>query len=481
MRSEEFWAYFATVQPHLGKRAEGFTKIFQHLDAFDHPVHIVETGCIRKADDWAGDGGSTQLFDKYAQFYPGSTVHSIDRDEKAAALCRALVSNSTHIRTGESISVLKAFADIPPEGVETIDLLYLDTAEVDYENFFPGALHALKELIAIYPLIRAETLIVVNDAPPHFSGVFDAQGVLQLASKPRIGGNGKLIGEYAHDVGAVCPFIGFQSGWTRMKSSARSLPGTSKYLRAIITESPAGIFAVGLGDDHIGKALRERGESGTELEVQRAAEFVTKEDDVLVVGTHIGTLAIPLAKYCGHLTCIEANPETFKLLKANIALNNADNITALNFAASDKTETLKFYLSTVNSGGSKRKPITDHHMYSYDAPETVDVPAHSLDEKLGDKKFALIIMDIEGSEYFAFKGMQKILGHAKALFVEFLPHLINNVAGVTPEEFVAPLLPHFNHMRVYSLGIEVPKSEFASTLRRMFDKEQGDVGILFTK
>lgn len=299
--------------------------------------------------------------------------------------------------------------------------------------------------------------------------------------KPRIGGNGKLIGEYAHDVGAVCPIINYQSAWTRMKSNARQLPGTSQYLRAVITELPSGIFAVGLGDEHIGKSLREKGTAGTEAEVERAAKFVSKDEDVLVVGTHIGTLAIPLAKHCRHLTAIEANPSTFKLLKANIALNDATNISAFNFAASDKSETIKFLMNTANSGGSKRKPIADHHLYSYDAPAVVEVEAYSLDEKLENKNYALIIMDIEGSEYFALKGMQNILSNARALFVEFIPHMINNVANVTPEQWVAPLTPHFNHLYVFSLDQHVNKDQFAPTLRLMFDNEQGDVGILFTK
>ena len=87
MRSEEFWRYFdAQARPKLSIRADTFGKIFEYLDRFDRPVGIVETGCVRKADNWAGDGGSTILFDKYAEFHEGTVVYTVDIDAQATSL-----------------------------------------------------------------------------------------------------------------------------------------------------------------------------------------------------------------------------------------------------------------------------------------------------------------------------------------------------------------------------------------------------------
>ena len=88
---------------------------------------------------------------------------------------------------------------------------------------------------------------------------------------------------------------------------------------------------------------------------------------VLIVGTHIGSLAIPLSKHCKEITAIEANPNTFELLKINLQLNNTKNITPHNIFANDSHEKVEFLLNTVNSGGSKRKPKKNNFLYDYDA------------------------------------------------------------------------------------------------------------------
>jgi tRNA G37 N-methylase Trm5 len=46
-----------------------------------------------------------------------------------------------------------------------------------------------------------------------------------------------------------------------------------------------------------------------------------KHSDVLIVGAHIGTLAIPISRLAKHVDAIEANPETFKFLSLNVAMN----------------------------------------------------------------------------------------------------------------------------------------------------------------
>jgi hypothetical protein len=127
-------------------RAEGFRKVFDHLDRFDRPVGIVETGCVRQQDNWAGDGQSTILFDRYAEFHPRSAVFSVDRDPEAAALCRSLVGGHVRIHAGDRLAYLKSLADHPPAGLEFLDLLYLDSFDVDFDDPLASAIHHLKEL-----------------------------------------------------------------------------------------------------------------------------------------------------------------------------------------------------------------------------------------------------------------------------------------------------------------------------------------------
>ncbi len=51
----------------------------------------------------------------------------------------------------------------------------------------------------------------------------------------------------------------------------------------------------------------------------------------------------------------------------------------------------------------------------FDEPETISVEAYNLDTCLDGEKLAVVVMDIEGSEYFALKGMQAILQDARTL------------------------------------------------------------------
>jgi hypothetical protein len=216
MRSEEFWRYFNTeARPRLGVRVDGFAKIFDFLDRFDHPLWIVETGCVRKADNWEGDGCSTVLFDRYARFRPDTIVDTVDISEDAVAVCRGLVDGRVNVHSGDSVRFLKSLSDAPPGG-RTIDLLYLDSFDLDWNNILPSALHHMKELLAVHPLLRSDTLVVVDDSPLQVAAYPTASG-LQPVGNATIGGKGKFVAEYAGQIGAGLYFSGYQCGWVRLR------------------------------------------------------------------------------------------------------------------------------------------------------------------------------------------------------------------------------------------------------------------------
>jgi FkbM family methyltransferase len=253
------------------------------------------------------------------------------------------------------------------------------------------------------------------------------------------------------------------------------------YVHALVVKTESGLFAIDPEDRRVGKELRMNGKYGLD-EVARLQPYLNLDSRVLVVGAHIGTLAIPIAKLCKEVIAIEANPRTFEFLEMNIAMNKADNCRAVNIAVSDRDETIDFLLSRANSGGSKRVPKIKRFMYYYDHPEKISIRAVSLDRYLERKGFDLIVMDIEGSEYFALKGMQDILSKSKVLAVEFLPHHLKNVSGVSVEEFLSVITPHFSRVIIPSKKLTLNNvSEFAGTLSEMYALEQGEEGLVFTK
>ena len=249
-------------------------------------------------------------------------------------------------------------------------------------------------------------------------------------------------------------------------------------IKAIITNSENGLFAVDPEDLEVGQKLRSGG-FGIE-ELQRLKKFIDDKSKVLIVGTHIGSLAIPLSKHCKEVTAIEANPNTFELLEINLHLNNAKNITPHNIFANDSHEKVEFLLNTVNSGGSKRKPKKSSFLYDYDNPEIIELESHKLDDYLPNHDYDLILLDIEGSEYFAMKGMKDILSNCKTLVVEFLPHHLKNVADIDVETFLSVLPGHFTKFELPNNKQEHNISEVKAVLQKMYDSNIGEDGIIFT-
>jgi FkbM family methyltransferase len=252
------------------------------------------------------------------------------------------------------------------------------------------------------------------------------------------------------------------------------------YTEALLINSRNGLFLVDQKDITVGWKLRRKGVYGAE-ELERYTSSISSESRVLIVGAHIGTLAIPLSRIAKEVVAIEANPHTFDLLKKNISLNHLTNCTPHIIAASDKEETISFLIHKTNSGGSKRVPVNKDQKYYYDHPEEVKVQAFSLDSYLPDHHFDLIIMDIEGSEYFALKGMQNILSKTKILAIEFLPHHLKNVSGVSVEQFLSTITPHFSKLIIPSSTTSISANDFLPVLTAMYNRNQEEDSILFKK
>ncbi len=250
-----------------------------------------------------------------------------------------------------------------------------------------------------------------------------------------------------------------------------------EHIAAAIMRSGTGIYAIDIEDDIV-RPRAHGHKSVVEEEIRRVAQFIDRDANVLVVGANIGTVAIPVARMCRDLWAVEANPRTFELLKFNIKLNDATNVHALNIMVGEREEETDFILNRTNSGGSKRMPKKMSFAYRYDRPQIVRLKTQALDVVLGEIGFSLVFMDIEGSEYFALRGMQNILSRASTLFVEFMPHHLRDVSGVSPEEFVAAIEPHFDSLFIPSKNLTVARPEFKSALRRMYDNDEADAGLV---
>jgi hypothetical protein len=152
--------YFENYQG-LSHRFSTFKKMFRYLDNISSPL-IVETGISRMIDNYTGDGHSTLLFDEYLHFFKKSgMLISIDIDQNKCDFTAPLLSSKSTILCSDSVIALNSISN--NSNLPSIDLLYLDSYDVDWNNPTPAAAHHLAELKIVWPLLQPGSIVAVDD------------------------------------------------------------------------------------------------------------------------------------------------------------------------------------------------------------------------------------------------------------------------------------------------------------------------------
>tara|TARA_B100000242_G_C42968666_1_gene449426 strand:+ start:149 stop:886 length:738 start_codon:yes stop_codon:yes gene_type:complete len=146
----------------------------------------------------------------------------------------------------------------------------------------------------------------------------------------------------------------------------------------------------------------------------------------LNIGSHIGTLSIPLSKFFKKITAIEAYPPTFEHLNENLKLNLIQNVETFNFAVGNKNE--KIYFLDNNNERIKNNTGGMHVITNDDIKnKRLSSEIHSKKifnqmKKLDDtniEKFDILIADVEGKEYeMLLGGNNKILEYEPIILIE---------------------------------------------------------------
>ena len=105
-----------------------------------------------------------------------------------------------------------------------------------------------------------------------------------------------------------------------------------------------------------------------------------------------------------------------------------------------------------------------------------------LDEQLVHQKLRLIVMDIEGAEVHALRGMRGLLSNVEYLYTEFSTSYLASF-GESAISFVDELLPHFNSMQVCGDSgnqIIYKDRSWADYLKNLPKHENTQINLLFT-
>jgi FkbM family methyltransferase len=195
------------------------------------------------------------------------------------------------------------------------------------------------------------------------------------------------------------------------------------------------------------------------LETSIVEHLVTPGDVVLDIGAHIGYYTLlfsSLVGESGKVFAFEPDQANFRVLEKNVAINRLSNVTLVQNAVSNLNGIAQLYVSRSNSG--------DHQMYRSDSERpAVDVASLQLDSYFDNEvhDISFIKMDIQGSEWAALRGMERLVGRLPRLRImtEFWPSGLVR-AGADPAEFLAWFSR--NGFRLYEIGRRRRKLEEAS-------------------
>ncbi len=180
-------------------------------------------------------------------------------------------------------------------------------------------------------------------------------------------------------------------------------------------------------DRYVGGSLTALGEY-SEGEIQLLCDLLMPGDTVVEAGSHIGAHTVPLARKvggAGRLIAFEPQRALYRVLRANIALNNLGRIVDLRLAAVDEVaRTLHapvFDYSVVDSFGG----FPDTMVAFTDSPNKAighePVPTMTIDE-LRLSSCSLLKADVEGMELAVIGGAMETIERCRpTLYLEAHP------------------------------------------------------------
>lgn len=223
------------------------------------------------------------------------------------------------------------------------------------------------------------------------------------------------------------------------------------YTPYVIADAEGLLFVVSTADRHRDKLFRKKRIKEWEV-LTRAIAVIERTCGKLSgttfvdVGASIGTTTLSaLRAGFGLVLALEPEPGNFRLLRANLVLNEAEErVHALRVALSDRAGSGKIAAVPAKSGAA-------HLVGPEETSEwpTHDVSIKTLDDLVAEgtiepQRVGLLWMDCEGQEAHVLAGARKTLEHGFPVVLEVNPDALRRTAGL---DDVAPLLSkHFTHV-----------------------------------
>ena len=150
------------------------------------PSLIVETG----SSAWGTD--SSRLFDSYVRRF-GGFFYTVDIREEAQQALASSLGPSSRTFVSDSIEFLQKLE--LPIGFDKIDLLYLDSFDLDTGFPEPAMNHGLREFEAAEKFLGEGSIVVIDDTPVD-PCLLDARATTYFEERGIVPGKGSLVLNY---------------------------------------------------------------------------------------------------------------------------------------------------------------------------------------------------------------------------------------------------------------------------------------------
>lgn len=153
------------IMEHLGKvgkRQPSFLIMVEHLLCCENPF-VIETGTMRQADNYEGDGMSTLLWHNVLEVLQKGKYVSIDIDPISSEFARETLEldiRDKSIQTSDSVEWLQKNLKFQKQ---PIDLLYLDSFDLEFPDPTAAFLHTMFEFMTAKQYLASNALICVDD------------------------------------------------------------------------------------------------------------------------------------------------------------------------------------------------------------------------------------------------------------------------------------------------------------------------------
>ncbi len=172
-------------------------------------------------------------------------------------------------------------------------------------------------------------------------------------------------------------------------------------------------------------------------EIALMKKYIQTGDVVLDIGANIGFYTKILSELVGEngkVYAFEPDKTNYGYLMENAG--HLKNVVFFNKAVSDKTGKITLYHSDLLN--------VDHKTYATENyTSTTEIDCVAIDDVVPDHKVDFIKIDIQGFEYFAFKGMENVFAKMENLKIvtEFYPYGIKK-SGISSTDFINLLLQY---------------------------------------